>query len=169
MTAPTVSRNCAVCGAAFTVLERVTRRPGRGQYCSPTCRGKGRAGIALSTRKRELRVCQCGKPYEVPPSRLKAGKGLYCSRDCVAVAHRKPKVVKVKSTPKPKPVAHKFGAAIRPKPPAPNRPAPVSPRVDDLPLTDGGSHVLCAGCREPRLRGTHCSTCEWRAAEVLAS
>lgn len=49
------------------------------------------------------------------------------------------------------------------------KPMPVSPRVDDLPPTAGGGFVNCAGCRQPRLRGTHCARCEWRAAEVLGA
>lgn len=170
MTAPTVTRVCAPCGAAFTVLERVTRRPGRGQYCSKSCSSKSRAGTTFPMlRTRETRVCYCGASFEVRPSRIKAGKGKFCSRPCKEAADRKPPTVKVtKPAPKPvkqKPVAHKFGAAARPTNVGRHAntvpPTPASPRVDDLPITECSGLVRCARCSGMRERGVRCSCERW--------
>lgn len=87
------------------------------------------------------RTCGCGRAFTVTPAQDRAGHGQQC------------------------PVCKRAKRPVRPS----QRPAPVSPRVDDLPLTDGGSHVLCAGCREPRPRGSFCARCEWRAAEMLSA
>lgn len=171
MTAPTVTRVCAPCGATFTVLERTTRKPGRGQYCSKSCSSRARAGITFpALRTRETRVCRCGASFEVRPSRIKAGKGTFCSRPCKEAAARKPQPVKAKPKPAPKPVtvkpvAHKFGAAARPANVGRHAntvpPLPASPRVDDLPITECSGLVRCARCSGMRERGVRCSCERW--------
>jgi hypothetical protein len=89
-----------------------------------------------------------------------AGGGVYCSLACSHKSRAGVRPAHVK--------ARSFVQTVR-KPSPAQKPAPVTPRADDLPLVDGGGTVPCANCRVPRLRGTHCPTCEWRAAEFLAS
>jgi hypothetical protein len=147
-----VSVPCGHCNQPFAVLEWQRRR-GLGKFCSLTCASSAKESQyqdAASRMPLALTCQQCGAAFTKPAWVLnKAGRGKYCSAPC----------------------ANKGRAARTPTvtPKSSQRPSPVTPRADDLPLVDGGSHVRCHGCQELRPRGQFCARCEHRAAEMLAS
>ncbi|MFF3790840.1 endonuclease domain-containing protein [Streptomyces sp. NPDC001981] len=75
------SRACAQCGADFYPKSPI-RLEGtlQGTFCSKTCSG-------LAQRTRVTRCClQCGADFEIKQSRIKNGRGSYCSKECQALA-----------------------------------------------------------------------------------
>jgi endogenous inhibitor of DNA gyrase (YacG/DUF329 family) len=142
---------CAHCGTPFEVLEWQKRRERR-RYCSTACSHAAQEVAANeNARFRTQLVCQqCGATFILRRSDQKhPGSGKFCSAPCAYKGRTRSTF-----TTKPKPS---------------QKPAPVTPRADDLPLVDGGSHVRCHGCQEFRLRGTFCPRCEWRAFQEVAS
>lgn len=102
-----------------------------------------------TTGRQTVECGHCHQPFSTTAWQRRQGKGVYCGRECADASKR---------------------GAYRQYPTAAQKPLPVSPRVDDLPLTAGGSHVRCAGpCGQLRLRGSFCPRCEHRAAEVLGA
>ena len=83
-----VKRICLSCGKKFEVFP-VTVRSGGGKYCSSKCRteriGKNATGGRNPNWRggRIRKIClNCGKEFEVFPSRVRAGHGKYCSHRC---------------------------------------------------------------------------------------
>jgi hypothetical protein len=147
-----VSLPCARCSTPFTVPEWQRRR-GLGKFCSMSCAqaAKDAEWSTAASRTLVALVCkQCGTSFERRPGALRhKGSGKFCSPACANKGRKaETPVVKPKSI---------------------QKPLPVTPRADDLPLVDGGSHVRCHGCQEFRLRGTFCPRCEWRAFQEVAS
>jgi hypothetical protein len=147
------TRVCRHCSRSFWASASLIRKGG-GKCCSQVC--------ANASRRKQVAVtCRhCSQPFTAKPSVVTAGGGVYCSLAC---SH------KSRAGVRPAPIKRRQ-QPITPAPPKPSqRPAPVTPRADDLPLVDGGSHVRCHGCQEFRPRGQFCARCEHRAAEFLAS
>lgn len=84
-------KECRVCKKAITRpagysdLQWLKR-----EYCSVTCLGVSRQGETHSHYKARkdasswlVVVCRCGKEFQERESTIKAGRGKYCSKECV--------------------------------------------------------------------------------------
>src|SRR5690606_42136639 len=68
-----VRASCQQCGAEVT---RYRSQIKKSIYCSPSCSNEARlAGLR--------RICKtCGKEFLSTPSKVKDGRGVYCSQEC---------------------------------------------------------------------------------------
>lgn len=72
---------CAMCGEEFYVSRSHLFNPRRGKFCSQKC--SNRAPKNRKKLPRETVACgQCGKEFQVLPSRFKHGAGRLCSVSC---------------------------------------------------------------------------------------
>lgn len=153
--APTVKRLCRICDSEFTVLERVIRQ-GRGVHCSRPCANRAMKERTIESSVRTVVQCPCGATFTVVPSTVQLSRGKYCSVACSKTYRRKqlPGGQPPLSN-EPTVAAVKFK---RVKSPA-KQATSITPKRDDAPLLDGGSHVTCHRCLSLRERGIRC-TCE---------
>lgn len=83
---PTMTRNCALCGAEFTrKLSPSALAKGHGLYCSASCSGKMKPH---KTDRLSRKCLQCGQDFETLPCHVKKGGGKYCSESCRVAALR---------------------------------------------------------------------------------
>lgn len=89
-----VSRTCEICGKNFEVRPAIARY-GFGNYCSNKCVGvansRFRSGESSSHWKGKIiRICsECGKKFEIFPSAVAYGSGVYCSNKCKGLAQKR--------------------------------------------------------------------------------
>jgi intein-encoded DNA endonuclease-like protein len=81
-------RRCEYCNKVLFHTTPSRIKAGKGKYCNKICFIKGKHyrtfSIPLENFKYEIRKCEgCGKilPH-IPPSRIKDGRGKYCSKSC---------------------------------------------------------------------------------------
>ena len=105
-----VKVKCANCGKKIWREPRSVRREYKHCFCNKKCQGeyqskyrRGINGLAYKGGLTKVRCQFCGKIFEVKPSRIKYGRGKYCSRECARRARIGSKLpiewrIKIKNT-----------------------------------------------------------------------
>ena len=71
---------CRYCGKNFEVYKSDIEREGKGVYCSKTCQLKDAEQANVTTT-----CMNCGKEIKTIKSRVRGGRGKFCSRGCAGV------------------------------------------------------------------------------------